>query len=110
MMASSTNKEQVATTTAVQPTNKGVTIVDPDGKQVELNYQWMRLHPCEIIAENPTSYSDDPTAVKISRTFRDSSKGTLKASVRASTARVEATDLFDPELLCIIPLPAEFTR
>jgi hypothetical protein len=93
--------------TAVQSTNKGVTIVDPQGKPADLNYQWMILHPCEIIAENAQQYSKDTTAVKISKTFVKTKDQSLSASVRASTARVEATDLFDPELLSTISLPSD---
>lgn len=83
---------------AVQPTNKGVTIVDPlQGKASDLPYQWMIAHPCEVIAEHADWYKqDDSTAVKISNTFAKTKAQTLPASVRATTARVEAADLFEP--------------
>jgi hypothetical protein len=106
----STMTTEQETSTAVQSTDKGVTIVDPQGRQADLDYQWMILHPCEIIAENSEQYCDDKTAVEISKKFADTKNQTLSASVRATTARVEATDLFDPELLSTISLPSDLKR
>ena len=92
-MASSTKE-------ASQTHKAGIAVVDPiTGKQIELEYQSMRLHPCEIIAENPSKY--DETAVKVSKTFQDYYRQgkTPPSSARANSTRIEATDLFDPELL-----------
>ena len=79
-----------------------VQAVDPlTGKPVKLEMQQMRLHPCEIIAENPNNYSDDPVAVRISQVFyRYHRQGIAPPSEsRVAATCIDATDLFDPELL-----------
>mmetsp|Transcript_26752 Transcript_26752/g.39574 ORF Transcript_26752/g.39574 Transcript_26752/m.39574 type:complete len:116 (-) Transcript_26752:927-1274(-) len=77
-----------------------VKMLDPvDGKEIELNFQWMRLHPCEIIA-NDTNNTYDETAVKASHAFLEYQSSTKCSDfLRANETRIDATDLFDPELL-----------
>lgn len=77
-----------------------LTVVDPlSGKQVNLDYQLMSLHPCEIIAETTTN--DDSIAKRVSKDFLDMREGKpTKPAVRATATRIETTDLFEPELLC----------
>ncbi|KAI2490212.1 hypothetical protein MHU86_24370 [Fragilaria crotonensis] len=85
-----------------QQKSSGIVAVDPvTGKQVDLAYQAMTLHPCEIIAENPEAFSDDPVAVQVSSVFHHYLRqGKIPpTAARISATRVEASDLFDPELL-----------
>jgi hypothetical protein len=85
------------------PHNTGITVVDPvTGEKIELEYLRMRLHPCEIISENPMKYSNDTVAVHVSSLFKGYQyrNGKLpRPSTRANATRIEATDLFNPELL-----------
>ena len=85
-----------------QQRSSGIVAVDPvTGKQVELAYQTMTLHPCEIIAENADAFSDDPIAVQVSSVFHHYQRqGKMPpTAARIAATRVDASDLFDPELL-----------
>jgi len=97
-------EEDVAPTKeTIRPDRIGITVIDPvTGEQIELEFQQMRLHPCEIIAENPMKYANDTAALHVSRLFKSYQNGNEKLpqpSTKAYATRIEATDLFDPELL-----------
>jgi hypothetical protein len=87
------------------PQRAGITVIDPvTGEQIELEYQRMRLHPCEIISENPMQYANDIVAVDVARLFKgyqNRNEKLSRPSTRANATRIDATDLFDPELLSI---------
>ena len=102
METTSSSKEEAADQ---HRNNSGIVAVDPvTGKQVELKYKAMTLHPCEIIAEHPTIFDDDPVAVHVSNVFHNYQRHgkTPPTAARIASTRVEASDLFDPELLSTI--------
>mmetsp|Transcript_14235 Transcript_14235/g.21717 ORF Transcript_14235/g.21717 Transcript_14235/m.21717 type:complete len:121 (-) Transcript_14235:355-717(-) len=80
-----------------------INIPDPvDGKEIELHFQWMRLHPCEILA-NDRNNTYDEIAIQASRAFLKYQSSTkCSAFLHANETRIEATELFDPELLSLL--------
>jgi hypothetical protein len=86
--------------------NMSVTIIDPlIGSPVALPFVPMRLHPFDIIHEQPAVYADDKDAIVTSQLFqgrfRQGGVPPPFSSLRSNTTNIEATDLFDPEILSL---------
>lgn len=96
---SNSNKSKIQSRNLIPAIN----IPDPvDGKEIELHFQWMRLHPCEIIA-NDRNNTYDEIAIQASRAFLEYQSSTkCSAFLHANETRIEATELFDPQLISLL--------
>jgi hypothetical protein len=91
-----------------------VSVVGPDGAEHDLQFQWMRIHPCIAIAASTPDNEEStttPAAIQVSRMFKHYQRAAALTNkqekdpvpvspfLRASGVHVDLCDLFDPPLL-----------